>query len=119
MGLKPKKLSMFYNEIIICFGKTCPTQFLPQLLNQERHSGSWILRDTWRLLDTPYFPSIVIALPALFGLCASDLNFLAVGDWGKDNVGEYADAAGMETVGKQLEASFAVMLGDNFYSSGE
>lgn len=55
---------------------------------------------------------------SLVGLCAADLNFLAVGDWGKDNIGEYADAKGMETVGQQLKASFAVMLGDNFYSSG-
>ena len=58
------------------------------------------------------------APPSLPPTGPKSLRFLAVGDWGKDNVGEYADADGMETIASKIGANFTVMLGDNFYTTG-
>jgi hypothetical protein len=54
-------------------------------------------------------------LACFVGVVTADLNFLAVGDWGADNVGEYADAAGMETIGESLKPEFAVVNGPLFH----
>lgn len=54
----------------------------------------------------------------------ADLNFLAVGDWGGASDGnpttpaQLADANGMNSVAKALNAQFALLLGDNFYMAG-
>ena len=56
---------------------------------------------------------IVTTLPA-----AADLGFIAVGDFGRDNSGQFAVSSGMNTVAGLMNASFAVLLGDNFYSHG-
>ena len=56
--------------------------------------------------------------PSLPPVGPGSLTFLAVGDWGNDNTGQQADAKGMETIAEQIKPSFALMLGDNFYSSG-
>ena len=63
------------------------------------------------LVESPAPPSLPPTGP-------KSLRFLAVGDWGKDNVGEYADADGMETIASKIGANFTVMLGDNFYTTG-
>ncbi|KAJ8604122.1 hypothetical protein CTAYLR_001798 [Chrysophaeum taylorii] len=49
---------------------------------------------------------------------AAEYTFLAVGDWGNDNSGQYADAKGMETVAEEINAAFVLLLGDNFYADG-
>ena len=39
------------------------------------------------------------------------------GDWGNDSPGQYASAAGMNTVAKEIGAKQVFALGDNFYHS--
>jgi hypothetical protein len=55
-------------------------------------------------------------------LCAvvvkGDLNFIAIGDWGEESVGESAGAAGMEYIAENLDIQFVALLGDNFYKAG-
>ena len=63
-------------------------------------------------------PSPSPPTPSLPPVGPGSLTFLAVGDWGEDNEGQYADAKGMETIAEQIRPSFMLMLGDNFYSSG-
>jgi len=58
------------------------------------------------------------AAPALPPTPPNSLRFFAVGDWGADNDGQHADATGMESVAQAISPTFAVMLGDNFYTSG-
>ena len=48
----------------------------------------------------------------------ADLNFLAIGDWGKVNDAFKSVTAGMEKVAKENDAAFVVLLGDNFYTYG-
>jgi len=48
----------------------------------------------------------------------ADLNFLAVGDWGMDTTAQTNAAKGMDAVASQINASFVVLLGDNFYNQG-
>lgn len=54
----------------------------------------------------------------------SGLSFLAIGDWGGSPVapytlpGQVAAAKGMGTVAAQIDSSFTLALGDNFYFSG-
>ena len=45
-------------------------------------------------------------------------NFLAIGDWGDDNAGQLAAAAGMGFIADQINATQVFVLGDNFYPSG-
>ena len=58
---------------------------------------------------------------------AEALNFLVMGDWGGQSCPIFNDCTtpqeketgkGMKSVGDQVNATFAVALGDNFYSSG-
>ena len=42
-------------------------------------------------------------------------NFLAIGDWGEDDVTQLAAAAGMGVVAAEIGAKQVVALGDNFY----
>jgi len=64
----------------------------------------------------------ILLLP--FVLVSSDLNFLAIGDWGGSSdtkptsAGQVDDAAGMALIASELHVDFATLLGDNFYSSG-
>ena len=46
-------------------------------------------------------------------------NFLAIGDWGDDSVGQAAAAAGMGAVAAEINAHQVFALGDNFYHSNE
>ena len=42
-------------------------------------------------------------------------NFLAIGDWGNDDVTQLAAAAGMGVVANEIDAAQVIALGDNFY----
>ena len=54
----------------------------------------------------------------LVKLVAADLNFLAIGDWGKTTHAFKSVAAGMEKIAQKDKSAFVVLLGDNFYMSG-
>ena len=45
-------------------------------------------------------------------------NFLTMADWGADDAGQYATAAGMGDVAAAIDAKFVFALGDNFYTRG-
>jgi hypothetical protein len=45
-------------------------------------------------------------------------NFLAIADWGNDDVGQHAAAAGLGVVAAQINATQVFVLGDNFYTTG-
>ena len=64
---------------------------------------------------------LAVAVAALGVCCAastpSTYNFLGIGDWGNDSPGQYASAAGMNTVAKEIAAKQVFALGDNFYHS--
>lgn len=45
-------------------------------------------------------------------------NFVALADWGEDNEGQYATAAGLGEVAENINATQVFVLGDNFYHSG-
>ena len=48
--------------------------------------------------------ALAYVAPSLPPVGPGALTFLAVGDWGQDNEGQYADAKGMETVAEQMRA---------------
>mmetsp|Transcript_21506 Transcript_21506/g.56067 ORF Transcript_21506/g.56067 Transcript_21506/m.56067 type:complete len:459 (-) Transcript_21506:147-1523(-) len=62
--------------------------------------------------------AISAAAVAAAGSADDTYNFLAIGDWGDDNEGQYATAKGMGYVAETLKPNFVLALGDNFYGSG-
>eukprot|EP00038_Savillea_parva_P008042 m.174280 g.174280 ORF g.174280 m.174280 type:complete len:460 (-) comp13812_c0_seq1:274-1653(-) len=71
------------------------------------------------MLSKTVFSVVACATVAASAAPAGDTyNFLAIGDWGNDNEGQYATAEGMGVVAADLSAQFVVALGDNFYGSG-
>ena len=46
-------------------------------------------------------------------------NFLTMADWGADDAGQYATAAGMGDVAAAIDAKFVFALGDNFYHTAK
>jgi len=45
-------------------------------------------------------------------------NYVALADWGNDGPGQYAAAAGLAAVAKEIDAQQVFALGDNFYPHG-
>lgn len=45
-------------------------------------------------------------------------NYVALADWGNDSPGQYAAAAGLAAVAKEIDAQQVFALGDNFYPHG-
>jgi hypothetical protein len=52
------------------------------------------------------------------GVASRLSQFLAMGDWGSDAIGQHLAAAGMGKVAAAIDAKHVIALGDNFYSSG-
>jgi acid phosphatase len=58
-------------------------------------------------------------VPAFAGAREAGLNFLAVGDWGREGAFHQADvAARMGETASALNARFVISVGDNFYEDG-
>lgn len=60
---------------------------------------------------------MLAATPAAFA-DGAPLSFLVVGDWGEHSEGQSAVAAAMARVATEINSSFVISTGDNFYSSG-
>ena len=51
----------------------------------------------------------------IIGLGSAELNFIAIGDWGRETTDFREVTVGMEKVAKDNNATFVALLGDNIY----
>lgn len=74
-----------------------------------------ILATTSTLVTKILITGTLLLAPTLY---ASDFNFVALGDTGEGNQGQYDVSNSIEKTCDTLKCQFALMLGDNFYDVG-